>query len=210
MPFETTTLTLEPDSLVALYTKGLMLCGGCDIDADLRRLTDGLVAHCRPGGPLEEASRAVLAGIDAQPARDDVPLLVARTRVVREENTAGWQFPADPSVVAEAREKTTRQLSAWELDELAFTTELVVRELVTNAVRYAGGPVGLRLIREDGLICEVADPRNTSRGCGGPAVPTREAAVCSWWPQFSTRWGCRYGRTGKTIWAQQSLTAPTA
>ena len=78
-----------------------MLCGGCDIDADLCRLTDGLVAHCPPGGPLEEASRAVLAGIDAQPARDDVALLVARTRVVREENTAGWQFPADPRVVAE-------------------------------------------------------------------------------------------------------------
>ncbi|MER6160265.1 hypothetical protein ABT147_32710 [Streptomyces sp. NPDC001868] len=40
-----------------------------------------------------------------------------------------------------------------------FTTELIVSELVTNAIRYGGAPVGLRLIRDQRLICEVSDPR---------------------------------------------------
>ncbi|MFE3205855.1 ATP-binding protein [Embleya sp. NPDC059237] len=53
------------------------------------------------------------------------------------------------------------QLAAWGLEGLAFTTELIVSELVTNAVRYAGGPIGLRLIRETSLVCEVTDPSNT-------------------------------------------------
>ncbi|MEU9446986.1 hypothetical protein AB0D42_40535 [Streptomyces sp. NPDC048304] len=40
-----------------------------------------------------------------------------------------------------------------------FPTELIVGEPVTNAVRYGGAPVGLRLIRDQRLICEVSDLR---------------------------------------------------
>ena len=82
---------------------------------------------------------------------------------------------------------------------LAFTTALVVSELVTNAVRFAGGRVGLRLIREDGLICEVADlsdaqlrlwrARSTDEGGRGLFLVA----------QLITGWGCRCGRTGKAI-----------
>lgn len=104
----------------------------------------------------------------------------------------------------------TRKLSGWGLDELGFTAELVVSELVAHAVRCAGGLVGLRLIREDGLICEVADPSNAQlrlRRAGSTDEGGRGLFLVA---QLSTGWGCRYGRTGKTIWAQESLTAPTA
>ncbi|GAB3000803.1 SpoIIE family protein phosphatase [Streptomyces pseudoechinosporeus] len=206
MPFEVTTLTLEPGSLVALYTKGLILREDRDLDAGLRRLTDGLAAHCRPGARLEEAGRTVLAGVGDEPAQQDIALLLARTRAVRSENTADWEFPADPSVVAVAREETTRQLAAWGLDDLAFTTELVVSELVTNAVRYAGGPVGLRLIREEVLVCEVTDPSNTQPRLRRAHTTDEGGRGLFLVAQLTTRWGCRYGRTGKTIWAEQPLT----
>ncbi|MFG2730294.1 SpoIIE family protein phosphatase [Streptomyces canus] len=209
MPFETTTVTLEPDSLIALYTKGLMLREDCDIDAGLRRLTDRLAAHHRPDASLDEVGRSVLVGIGDQPARDDIALLLARTRAVREENTADWEFPADPTVVAEARDEVTRQLTEWGLDDLAFTTELVVSELVTNAIRYAGGPVGVRLIREDVLVCEVTDPSNTQPRLRRARSTDEGGRGLFLVAQLTTRWGCRYGQTGKTIWVEQSLTEQT-
>jgi anti-sigma regulatory factor (Ser/Thr protein kinase) len=88
---------------------------------------------------------------------------------------------------------------------LAFTTEIVVSELVTNAIRYGGGAT-LRLIREgDRLICEVSDPsstaphlkraRETDEGGRGLFIAAR----------LVTRWGVRYTPTGKTIWTEQRL-----
>ncbi|MEU0196144.1 SpoIIE family protein phosphatase [Streptomyces afghaniensis] len=209
MLFETTTVTLEPDSLITLYTKGLMLREDRDIDAGLRRLTDRLAARRRRDDPLEEVGRSVLAGFGDQPASDDIALLLARTRAVREENTAAWEFPADPTVVAEARENVTRQLTEWGLDDLAFTTELVVSELVTNAIRYAGGPVGVRLIREDVLVCEVTDPGNTQPRLRRARTTDEGGRGLFLVAQFTTRWGCRYRQTGKTIWVEQSLTEQT-
>ncbi|MFE9445335.1 SpoIIE family protein phosphatase [Streptomyces sp. NPDC006602] len=209
MPFEVTTVTLESGSTLALYTKGLVRGQDPDLDAGLRRLTDALAAHCRSGVPLDELGRSVLAGIGEPPAREDIALLLARTRAVQGENTASWTFPAAPTVVAQAREEITRQLTAWGLDDLAFTTELVVSELVTNAVRYAGGPVGLRLIRDGVLICEVTDPSNTQPRLRRADTTDEGGRGLFLVAQLTTRWGCRYGRTGKTIWAEQPLTART-
>jgi anti-sigma regulatory factor (Ser/Thr protein kinase) len=109
-----------------------------------------------------------------------------------------------------ARDLATGQLTAWHLDELAFTTELIVSELVTNAIRYAAGPITLRLIRNDRdstLICEVSDPsdsqprlrqaRSTDEGGRGLFLVA----------QLAARWGSRYNDTGKTIWTEQSASA---
>lgn len=144
LPFETTTITLEPGSCVALYTKGLVYRDDRDIDSGLRRLTGSLTARCGPDKLLHDTGRAVVEDLGDETARDGIALLLARTRAVPTESTTDWEFPADPTVVTDARATATRQLTEWGLDELSFTTELVVSELVTNAIRYAGDPVGLR------------------------------------------------------------------
>ncbi|WAZ19522.1 SpoIIE family protein phosphatase [Streptomyces cinnabarinus] len=203
MPFEVTTVEVEPGSLIALHTKGLVIGGNRDLEAGLRRLTDSLRAHSRT--PLRETGRAVLDDLGELPGGEDVTLLLTRTRAVQGDHIASWDFPADLRIVAEAREKITRQLADWGLDDLSFTTELVVSELVTNAVRYAGGPVGLRLIREDVLVCEVTDPGNTQprlRQAGSTDEGGRGLFLVA---QLTSRWGCRYGQTGKTIWTEQPL-----
>ncbi|MFG2586137.1 SpoIIE family protein phosphatase [Streptomyces malaysiensis] len=148
MPFETITVDLEPGSVLALYTDGLIKRDDDDIEDGMRRLTENLASpgHDRALGDI---GRRLLADLGDAPPRDDIACLLVRTRAVPAENTASWQFPADPAAVADARAAAARQLAAWGLEELAFTTELVVSELVTNAVRYAGGPVELRLIREN-------------------------------------------------------------
>ncbi|MDN3057981.1 SpoIIE family protein phosphatase [Streptomyces sp. SRF1] len=210
LPFETTTIDLDPGSILALYTDGLITRDGLDVDSGLRRLTDRLAALSGPGRALDDIGRALLADLGDAPPRDDIAFLLARTRAVPAENTASWEFPADPAVVAEARLATTCQLSAWGLDELAFTTELIVSELVTNAVRYTRGPVGLRLIRNEVLVCEVIDPSNTQPRLRRARWTDEGGRGLFLVAQLSTRWGSRYSQhAGKTIWAEQSL-APGA
>ncbi|MEU7488102.1 SpoIIE family protein phosphatase [Streptomyces sp. NPDC042319] len=205
MPFETTEIDLAPGSILALYTDGLIERADYSAHDGLRHLADRLAAHHRPGRPLQETGRALLADAADPPPRDDIALLLARTRVLPPQATAAWEFPADPAVVATARDAASRQLSAWGLDDLAFTTELVVSELVTNALRHAGGPIGLRLIHEHVLVCEVTDSSNTQPRLRRALLTDEGGRGLFLVAQLTDRWGSRYGQSGKTIWAEQSL-----
>ncbi|MFJ3212653.1 SpoIIE family protein phosphatase [Streptomyces flaveolus] len=205
MPFETITVDLEPGSLLALYTDGLIRRGDHDLDGGLRWLADRLAALCRQGGNPETIGRMLFADLGAHPPDDDIALLLARTRAVPPENTARWEFPADPAAVADARQAAAGQLAIWGLEELGFTTELIVSELVTNAIRYAGGPVDLRLIRENVLVCEVSDPSNTQPRLRRARWTDEGGRGLYLIAQLATRWGSRYGLQGKTIWAEQPL-----
>ncbi|WP_107426049.1 ATP-binding SpoIIE family protein phosphatase, partial [Streptomyces milbemycinicus] len=210
MPFETTTLELDPGSVLALYTDGLIEGADHDPAAGLRRLIDRLTAHSRQGGSLDVLGRAVLDDVADPSPRDDIALLLVHVRALAPDATAVWEFPADPAVVTEARNAVTRQLGAWGLDEAVFTTELIVSELVTNAIRYAGGPVGLRLIRHDSLICEITDPSNTQPRLRRARTTDEGGRGLFLVAQLAGRWGSRYGQSGKTIWAEQSLAADPA
>jgi len=209
MPFEAVETDLPAGSILALYTDGLLEHDE-DLDAGIERLTAELTTLCRSDRSLNEIGRALLADTGEAPRRDDVALLIARTRTVPADHIASWEFPADPAAVADAREAASRRLTAWGLEDLAFTTELVVSELVTNAVRYAGGPVGLRLIRENVLVCEVSDPSNTQPRLRRARATDEGGRGLFLVAQLTARWGSRYGRSGKTIWAEQPLTAAAA
>lgn len=211
MPFEVTHLRLEPGSVLALYTDGLVTLGGQDIEDGMSRLADGLATLCGGAGPpsLDRVGRSLISRATESPSRDDVALLLARTRALPDDSTAVWRFPADPAIVTEAREAVTGQLASWDLDHLAFTTELIVSELVTNAIRYAGGPVDLRLIRDTVLICEVSDPSNTQPRLCRARWTDEGGRGLYLVAQLTTRWGSRYGQRGKTIWTEQSLVPTT-
>ncbi|MEU4930692.1 SpoIIE family protein phosphatase [Streptomyces yokosukanensis] len=209
MPFEVTEIDLPPGSVLALYTNGLVTPDHHDLGAGIRHLTENLGALYRSDRPLDDIGRALLATTGNTPPRDDIALLLARTRAVPTDNIASWEFPTDPAIVADAREAATRQLAAWELEDVAFTTELMVSELVTNAIRYSRGPVGLRLIRDKTLVCEVSDPSNTQPRLRRARTTDEGGRGLFLVAQLAARWGCRYGRSGKTIWAEQPLTTTT-
>ncbi|WP_392750280.1 SpoIIE family protein phosphatase [Streptomyces sp. LN590] len=208
MPYETTTIELEPGSVLALYTDGLIEREGDDIGQGLRHLMDTLAASCRPDRALDETGRALLANLADQAPRDDAALLLARTRAVPAKDTAQWQIPADPAAVSEARAWTTRQLTKWGLDDLLFTTELIVSELVTNAIRYGRPPAELRLIRHDVLVCEVTDSSPTQPRLRRAATTDEGGRGLFLVAQLAMRWGCRYNPGGKTIWAEQLVEYP--
>ncbi|MGW6536204.1 SpoIIE family protein phosphatase [Streptomyces sp. NPDC055011] len=204
-PFEISEVTVEPGSVLALYTDGLV-----DYDHDITRGSEELLRNL---GRFHGADRSLEAmGRDLmachphqQRPADDVTLLLARTRAVSDEDTAHWEYPVDPAAVHDARHDVKARLAAWGLDELMFSTELIVSELVTNAIRYAGGPVGLRLIRGRALVCEVSDPSNTQPRLRRALITDEGGRGLFLIAQLASRWGCRYGERGKTIWAEQAV-----
>ncbi|MBL1098362.1 ATP-binding protein [Streptomyces sp. 205] len=176
-----------------------------DLDGRPSPLPHGLAAHCRRHPTLEALGRAVLADAADPSPRDDIALLLVSTRALAPDAIATWEFPAEPTAVARARDAATRQLTSWGLDEAAFATELIVSELVTNAIRYAGGPIGLRLIHDEVLVCEVTDPSNSQPRLRRAHTTDEGGRGLFLVAQLAQRWGSRYGQSGKTIWAEQRL-----
>jgi serine phosphatase RsbU (regulator of sigma subunit)/anti-sigma regulatory factor (Ser/Thr protein kinase) len=206
LPFEPADLELPQGSLIALYSDGLIESPDQDIDVGMSRLGQALA---RPGLPLEELCRAATEGLDPGPPSDDVTLLLARTHALTPERVASFEFPSDPAVVADARGQTEEQLSRWGLPDLITTAELLVSELVTNAIRYASGPIRLRLIRQSVLTCEVADASSTSPRLRHPRTLDEGGRGLFLVAQLARRWGTRYVGNGKIIWADLDLPVPT-
>ncbi|NEB01103.1 SpoIIE family protein phosphatase [Streptomyces sp. SID13726] len=205
-PFESVELALAEGSTLALHTDGLLARGaGWTEDAGRDRLRQALE---RPAPSLDLRCRAVVDALAPDRPHDDVALLMARTRLLGPGQVADWDVPADPALVAEARKTASRQLTEWGLEEFAFTTELVVSELVTNAIRHAVGPIRLRLIRERTLLCEVFDGGATAPHLRHPRTTDEGGRGLLLVSQFAQRWGTRFVPEGKIIWAEQSLEDP--
>jgi len=202
LPFESTELDVPEGAVLALYTNGLVGARDLDVDAGTALLCTALAA---PAGNLEDACDKVLKALIPEHPADDVALLLARTRALDAGRVAVWDLPADPAVVATARQYTTERLTEWGLDEAAFVTELVVSELVTNAIRYGGAPIQLRLIRDHALICEVSDASSTSPHLRRARTYDEGGRGLLLVAQLTDRWGTRQTGTGKTIWAEQTL-----
>ncbi|MFG2352483.1 SpoIIE family protein phosphatase [Streptomyces sp. NPDC048521] len=202
-PYQSATVDLPAGSLLAMYTDGLLKRSRGYEDTDAR--TAQLLASLNLAGPeLEEVCDQVTDTLLPGGPHDDVALLLARVHALPEDRMASWELPSDPAAVARARALTRAQLAAWGMSELDFNTGLVVSELVTNAVRYGGrGPVGLRLLRDDSLICEVSDRSNTSPRIRRAATTEEGGRGLFLVAQFTKSWGARYMPQGKTVWAEQ-------
>ncbi len=206
-PFEAAEFDLPEGSLLVLHTDGLLKAGGRDTDAGLSALRRALAY---PALSLEILCDTLLTAMLPDRLSDDVALLVARTHVLDANQVAMWDLPADPAVVAGVREQASRQLASWGLGEATFITELVVSELVTNAIRHAQAPLQLRLIFDGSLICEVSDASSTAPHLRRARVLDEGGRGLLLVAQLTRRWGTRHTRSGKTIWAEQPLAAQPA
>ncbi|MFJ9843552.1 SpoIIE family protein phosphatase [Kitasatospora sp. NPDC101155] len=198
-PFQSAELDLPADSLIALYTDGLVQA------VDGRRGLTETLAGLRQ--PLERLCDEALATLLPGPVDDDAVLLLVRTRRLGAGQVVDWELAPDPAAVARARRLVTGRLDEWGLAELVFTTELIVSELVTNAIRYAPGPIRVRLIRDRSLICEVSDTGHTSPHLRQAARDDEGGRGLYIIAQLTESWGTRYTEEGKTIWAEQALPA---
>ena len=204
MPFEAAETELPEGTVLALYTNGLIAPRGRDIDEGI-----GLLRNTLTEAPpsLDAISDRILDTLLLEQQQDDAALLLARTRALNTDQVATWDLPADPSAVAGIRNEVAGRLGVWGLEDVAFTTELVVSELVTNAIRYGQEPIRLRLIHDRELICEVSDAGMAAPHLRPARLMDEGGRGLLLVAQLSRRWGVRYGPEGKAIWAEQSLPA---
>jgi GAF domain-containing protein len=202
LPFESTTRLLDEGSLLVLYTDGLVEASGRDIDTGLDLMRQSLE---RPPTSLEDVCRTVLHTLLPGAPTDDVALLIARTRALDASHVVTWDLPCDAAVVAKTREWAGRQLADWGMQEATFTLELVVSELVTNAIRHGGPPIQLRLIRDGVVTCEVSDGSNTSPHLRRARTFDEGGRGLMLVAQLAQRWGTRHHALGKTIWAEVAV-----
>lgn len=161
------------------------------IDQGLARLQQVLAQHAVPTFTasdedddvrrLDDLCDTVVSALlpDHGRTNDDAALLIVHTRAIHAGDVASWILPKNPRAAKQAREHFRNQLAAWELDELAITTELLASELVGNVIRHAKGPIRLRLLRSRSLTCEVYDGSLSTPASATPPTPTRAAAACN-------------------------------
>ncbi|MEU8760421.1 SpoIIE family protein phosphatase [Streptomyces sp. NPDC048659] len=201
-PFEEVEVELPEGALLALYTDGLVESRDHPLDEGLSAFRSALA---NPGRPLEDVADHVLTTLDTRHGEDDIALLMARIQGLPAEAVGDWRLPREPRSVGRARELARAQLSAWELDPLVDTVELLVSELVTNALRYGEGEIRLRLLRDRTLVCEVWD--------AGLVQPRRRRAKdtdeggrgLQLVGLLSAAWGSRRTPRGKTVWFELDL-----
>jgi anti-sigma regulatory factor (Ser/Thr protein kinase) len=210
VPFEERQIELPEGSLLVMFTDGLVESRDRDIDAGLTAMLKALSQNS--GQPSLETlcDRLTQTLIPGPAADDDAALLIARTAALPPDRVVSWDLPADPAVVAESRARAARQLAAWNLQELTSTTELLVSELVTNAIRHAQPPIQLRMILDTTLHCEVSDATVTAPRQRRADRYDEDGRGLMLVARLAKRWGTRYTQTGKTIWAQQPLTNDTS
>ncbi|WP_247196122.1 SpoIIE family protein phosphatase [Streptomyces sp. GESEQ-35] len=207
-PFESVEVTLPENSLLVLYTDGLIESASRDIDAGMAHLAQLLSGA--GADDLDGLCERLTAGLvpAQQQSADDAALLVVRVNRLSAESVAVWPLTAEPQAAGEARKLVRAQLSEWGLDDLAMTTELLVSELVGNVVRHAKGPVVLRLLHSRTLICEVSDGSLTTPRIRRASETDEGGRGLQLVAALSQRWGARYTATGKCIWTEQALTGP--
>ncbi|MET9385635.1 SpoIIE family protein phosphatase [Streptomyces sp. NPDC002928] len=202
LPFDAVEIDLPEDSQLVLYTDGLIEDRHRDVDVVLDKLR-GALTH--PDRTPEEACQAILETVAPAHPCDDIALLVARTHALDPGRIATWELPADPALVSEVRASALRRLAEWGLDEAAFAAELILSELVTNAMRHGTGPIRVRLLYDRTLICEVSDCSNTAPHLRRAATTDEGGRGLFLVAQLSQSWGTRYISQGKVIWAECGL-----
>ncbi|MFJ4484447.1 SpoIIE family protein phosphatase [Streptomyces longwoodensis] len=209
--FEAVELDAPAGATLLLYTDGLVESRLRDVASGIEQLREKLAATAQLTGPdhpppLEALCDEVLDMLGPGDRDDDIALLAARFDGIAPSDVAYWLLEPEVSAPREARRLARRALSRWGLEDLTDSVELLVSEVVTNAVRYATRPVTLRLLRTDVLRCEVGDDvpqlprlrqaRATDEGGRGLYLVNR----------LTRRWGATRLSAGKVVWFE--LTRP--
>ncbi|MDH2410374.1 SpoIIE family protein phosphatase [Streptomyces chitinivorans] len=203
--FEAVELDAPAGATLLLYTDGLVESRHRDVWTGIEQLrekltdTAGLTRPDTPP-PLEPLCDEVLDILGPGDRDDDIALLAARFDGIPPSDVAYWYLDPRAQTARQARRLARRALERWDLTDLSDSVELLVSEVVTNAVRYAERPITLRLLRTDTLRCEVGDDvpqlprlrqaRATDEGGRGLYLVNR----------LARRWGATRLSTGKVVW----------
>ncbi|MFE4692164.1 SpoIIE family protein phosphatase [Streptomyces sp. NPDC056749] len=208
--FEAVELDAPAGATLLLYTDGLVESRMQDLWTGIEILRERLAATAQLTGPdhsppLEALCDDVLDMLGTGDRDDDIALLAARFDGIAPSDVAYWFLEPEDAAPGRARRLARKALSRWDLDDLSDEVELLVSEVVTNAIRFTARPLTMRLLRTDILRCEVGDD--------SPRLPrqrrARETDEGGWGlflvNQLARRWGATRLSTGKVVWFEMPL-----
>ncbi|MGW8884728.1 SpoIIE family protein phosphatase [Streptomyces sp. NPDC055749] len=197
-PFAPATVELDEGSLLAFFTASFLT--GAESAAHIRE------ALAQPDLSLRTLCDRVVYTLPAEAHPDGAALLLTRTGTVPESHVATWELKHDRTTPAVARALVRGQLEAWQLDEeSAYATELIVSELITNAVRYGTPPLQLRLLLDTTLTCEVHDSSSVAPHLRHARTVDEGGRGLFIVSQLASHWGTRFSRDGKALWTEQEV-----
>ncbi len=207
VPFEAVELPAPAGATLLLYTDGLVESRTRDVWSGIERLRERLGAVgsivCPP--PLEPLCDEVLDILGPGDRDDDIALLAARFDGIAPSDVAYWFLEPHPQTAGRARRLVRRALDRWELGDLSDSVELLVSEIVTNAVRYAGRPITLRLLRTDVLRCEVGDDAPQLPRMRHAGIQDENGRGLFLVHRLAQRWGATRLSAGKVVWFELPL-----
>ncbi|WP_201777655.1 ATP-binding SpoIIE family protein phosphatase, partial [Streptacidiphilus jiangxiensis] len=205
VPFASKEIKVTDGSMLVLCTDGLVEMRGGDIG-------DGLAALCGdivdPRRSPDEVCDTVLERLHTEDRNDDLALLIARFDGIPPQDVISWSLALDASEVRRARSLVHDQLTRWGLAELTELTELLVSELVTNALRVAKGSVELQLMRVGKLLVEVSDDDHNLPSLEPSEPLDEEGRGLGLVSQLASRWGTSRKAVGKVVWFELPLPVP--
>ncbi|WP_435846110.1 ATP-binding SpoIIE family protein phosphatase [Streptomyces huasconensis] len=208
--FEAVELDAPVGATLLLYTDGLVESRLRDVWTGIERLREKLTETVQLTGPghpplLETLCDEAFSVLGPGDRDDDIALLAARFGGIAPSDVEDWDLEPEDTAPGRARRLARHTLARWGLQDLTDSVELLVSEVVTNAVRYATRPVALRLLRADVLRCEVGDDapalphlrpvRGTDEAGRGLHVVNR----------LARRWGVTRLSTGKVTWFEVDM-----
>ena len=120
-----------------------------------------------------------------------------------------WPLPPSPTSVPRARRLAGGQLAYWGYGEHREIAELLVSELVTNALRYGAGSIRLNLRARNGLLrVEVEDAGATIPRVRRPDQGDEGGRGLRLVSMLSSGWGSARTPTGKVVWFELRTPAP--
>ncbi|MGW2251096.1 SpoIIE family protein phosphatase [Kitasatospora sp. NPDC001660] len=200
--FESIEFTIPEGGLVALYTDGLVERRGQDIDKGIDLLARTLA---EPGRTLEQTCDAVLGALVTDGTDDDIAMIIARVLPLPADRIAVLPLTGGGRLPGRARRFTRSTLERWGLTALADYAELLVSELVTNALLHAEAPRRLRLFRDRVLTVEVSDAGGQTPQLRPFAEQDEGGRGMFLVSELAQRWGSRLTRDGKVVWAELEL-----
>jgi anti-sigma regulatory factor (Ser/Thr protein kinase) len=111
------------------------------------------------------------------------------------------ELQPDHTAAVRARRFVTTTLHSWQLDDLAADAQLLVSELVTNAVLHARSVTRVEIVRTGDhvrvSVCDTSASQPRVRDYGPDAVTGRGMLLVD---RIAQRWGVRALDEGKCVW----------
>jgi serine phosphatase RsbU (regulator of sigma subunit)/anti-sigma regulatory factor (Ser/Thr protein kinase) len=213
--YEQREIVIEPGSVIALFTDGLLDIRSLGAEGALARLGSKL-AHGNVENLDALADDLISDRRQQEPLDDDLALLLMRFDGVQsgeQQDVARLAVQRyDLQAVASVRHHLRDLLERWNSESILDELELVLTEILTNALVHGQSDVDVRMRRHvGGIRLEVQD------NCPQPPVPTvivADDAVNAEAESgrgllivdaLSTEWGSSPAGRGKTTWVEMAL-----